>query len=90
VAKPVKHQGGWRIRWIDHQGQRQSETHAAWDIYLSFDFAMRRLACAMFAFGLDDGSQTLRFILSHQLAQMDDLWKWKGYSWPLKRKPWSM
>jgi len=25
VAKPTKHRGKWRIRWIDEKGERQSE-----------------------------------------------------------------
>jgi integrase len=27
MAKPVKHYGQWRIRWIDAEGRRRSETH---------------------------------------------------------------
>ncbi len=27
MAKPVKHYGRWRIRWIDEHGVRQSETY---------------------------------------------------------------
>jgi hypothetical protein len=25
VAKPTKHRGKWRIRWLDEKGQRQSD-----------------------------------------------------------------
>lgn len=26
MARPVRHSGGWRIRWIDAAGSRRSET----------------------------------------------------------------
>lgn len=37
MSKPVKHYGAYRIRWIDAEGKRQSETHE------TFSVAQRRL-----------------------------------------------
>lgn len=31
MGKPVKHYGGWRIRWFDERGKRRSDTHATHD-----------------------------------------------------------
>ncbi len=29
MARPTKHNGKWRIRWLDEHGHRQSEVHDA-------------------------------------------------------------
>ncbi len=31
MARPVKHRGKWRIRWVDESGKRRSETHASYN-----------------------------------------------------------
>lgn len=39
MAKPVKHGDGWRIRWFDERGVRQSETFI---IYKDAEFALKK------------------------------------------------
>lgn len=39
MAKPTKHYGRWRIRWVDENGERQS---AVYDDFKTATFELRK------------------------------------------------
>lgn len=68
MARPVKHYGRWRIRWIDADGRRQSEVY---DKYRDAELALQRheVEAEEIRRGL-----RLRPVGSHTFKELADYW----------------
>jgi integrase len=77
MAKPTKHYGRWRIRWVDESGQRQS---AVYDDFKTATFELRKNEIEV-----EERRRGLRAPEPPKRTVGDAITYWKEHRTPLKR-----